>query len=91
MYPKAVGLTKLTSSEVPLYFPYGAILKIGPKSGKIGQFFADDKSKFESDYKKSSLCYKQPWEEAAEKQKKVVYVAGAWSFLHPAHQHILKS
>lgn len=35
-----------------------------------------------------SLCGEFPWEAAAAK-KKVIYVAGAWSFLHPSHQHIL--
>ena len=43
MFLKAVGLIKLTSAEIPLYFPYGDISKIGTKSAKIGQFSEDDK------------------------------------------------
>jgi glycerol-3-phosphate cytidylyltransferase-like family protein len=35
------------------------------------------------------VCDETPWQAAAAK-KKVVYVAGAWSFLHPSHQHILR-
>ena len=35
-----------------------------------------------------ALLGEYPWEAAAA-GRSVVYVAGAWAFLHPSHQHLL--